>query len=436
MSQDAPAPPRTPGPDDEGSLELMILSQARLGITKRLVYQWQHKMTPAGRVALAMVVFGGSVAGNLGPQYPMFVFGLLCLAALLVQAGASILWRPRVRVTRTLPTRCAAGATVRVRSQVTNQGRLPVWDLAVRETAEPPLLRLARPDAFHPRLSPGEQVELDYPVTPIRRGAYDLPGPDLVSAFPFGLYLTTRRTPDPARMLVYPRFVPLTRLELPAGRRHQPGGLELVSRVGDSEEFVGLREYRVGDRLRDLHHAAWARTGMPVVREYNQEYLTRIALIVDTWLPRQGRGPRRAFEAAISLGAAVADALSRQEYVVDLFAVGPDVYHFQAGRSLGYLDDILDVLACIEPCPQNPFTRLGPALGEAVRQISTAVVVFLDWDEERRRFARFLEEHGAETRLFLVRDGQPTLDPTGFTSAGGPLLRLTPAQVEAGAGAL
>jgi uncharacterized protein (DUF58 family) len=424
-----------PAPEAE-SLELRLLTQARLPVTKRLVYQWQHKLTPAGRVALGMVVLGGSVAGNLGPQYPMFVFGLMCLAGLLVHAAVSLLWRPRLRVRRTLPTRCAAGATVRVRGEVENAGRLAAWDVALREVAEPPLLRLERPAAFLDRLGPGERAELDYPVTPIRRGAYDFPGADVVSPFPFGLFLHTRRTPDPARMLVYPRFVPLARLDLPAGRRHQPGGLELVSRVGDSEEFVGLREYRPGDRLRDLHHAAWARLGAPVVREYNQEYLTRIALVVDTWLPRETAATRRAFEAAVSLGAAVADSLSRQEYVVDLFAVGPDVYHFQAGRSLGYLDDILDVLACIEPCRESPFARLGPALGEAVRQISTAVVVLLDWDEERRAFARFLEEHGAETRLFLVRDRPPTLDPTGFTSAGGPLLRLGSAQVEAGAGAL
>lgn len=429
---EAPAAPA--GPED--SFELQLLSQARLRFTKRLVYQWQHKLTPAGRVALVVVVLGGSVAGNLGPQYPMFVFGLMLLAAGLVTMGASLVLRPRLRVRRALPERCAAGATVRVRGEVVNEGRVPMWDLALREVAEPPLLRLERPAAFHARLGPGERVELEYPVTPVRRGSYDLPGPDVVTAFPFGLHLSTRRFADPARMLVYPRFVPLTRLDLPAGRRHQPGGLELVSRVGDSEEFVGLREYRPGDRLRDLHHAAWARLGTPVVREFNQEYLTRIALVVDSWVPRETRATRRAFEAGISLGAAVADALSRQEYVVDLFAVGPDVYHLQAGRSLGYLDDILDVLACIEPCPENPFLRLGPALGEAVRQISTAVVVLLDWDEPRRAFARFLEEHGAETKLFLVRDGEPSLDPTGFVSAGGPVLRLSPAQVEAGAGAL
>lgn len=422
------------GADDLG---LAIVSRSRLRATKVGVYVWLHKLTPIGRGAVLGIIVIGSVAANLGPGYPMYVFGLLLLSLVLVQSLSGLLLRPRLQVTRALPGRCAVGATVLVQGRAENRGRLPVWDVALREVSEPPLLRLAAPAAFLPRLGPGESAELTYPVTPTRRGAYDLPGPDLLSAFPFGLYLSSRRFPDPARMLVYPRFVPLTRLELPAGRRHQPGGLELVSRVGDSEEFVGLREYRPGDRLRDLHQAAWARVGTPVVREYQQEYLTRIALVVDTWLPRDSRAARRAFEAAISLGAAVADALSRQEYVVDLFAVGPDIYHFQAGRSLGYLDDILDLLACIEPCEaESPFQRLGPALGEAVRQISTAVLVLLDWDEERLAFARFLEEHGAATRVFLVRDGAPTLDPAGFTSEGGPVLRFSAAQVEQGVGAL
>jgi uncharacterized protein (DUF58 family) len=137
-------------------------------------------------------------------------------------------------------------------------------------------------------------------------------------------------------------------IDLPVGRKYQPGGLHLVSHVGDSEEFIGNREYRPGDRLRDIHHAAWARTGFPIVREFQEEYLCRIAMIVDTLAPPRDTAARQDLEAALSLAAAIADALSRQEYVVDLFAAGPDLYHFQAGRGLAYLDNILDILACLE----------------------------------------------------------------------------------------
>lgn len=395
---------------------------------------WAHRFTPAGRVLTLVLIGTGSVAGGLGIHFPLYYFGLALLALLVVSMICGFVFGPTVTVTRRLPERCAAGARVLVTARVENTGRLPLYDFGLRETATPPGLRLEDRPVCHPRLGRGEAADVVYPVEPRRRGVYDLPGPQVFTAFPFGIYNYSRRKlpPDPHRLIVYPSFVPLAEVDLPAGRKHQPGGLQLVSSVGDSEEFVGLREYRPGDRLRDVHQRAWARVGHPVVREFQQEYLTRIALVVDTFGPRPRRAARRAMEAAISLAAGVADVLSRQEYVVDVFAAGPELYHFQAGRSLAYLDNILDVLACIEPCRESPFARLTPALLEEIAQISTAVIVLLDWDEERLTFVREVQGQGVAVKVAVVRDGPPSADPAGFTSEAGPVLLFTPAEVEAG----
>ena len=323
------------------------------------------------------------------------------------------------------------------RARVKNLGRWPAFDLAIREDATPLRFDLPYDQPLLPALAPGAEVILASPFRPTRRGMYELSGPSVLSGFPFGLYLNRRSSKQPARLLVTPSFVPLDSLSIPAGRKHQPGGMQLVSQVGDSEEFVGNREYRPGDRLRDLHHLAWARIGRPVIREFQQEYLTRIALVVDTFC---GKKPTSAqeetLEAAISLGAAVADALSRNEYVLDLFAAGPELYHFQAGRHLAFLEDVLDVLACIEGCPEDPFPKLGPCVAESLTQISSAVVVFLDWDETRRDFARMLQDSGVQTLVVVVREGAPSLDPGGFTSEAGPVRCFTPSELAAGIGSL
>src|SRR5690606_24934701 len=101
-----------------------------------------------------------------------------------------------------------------------------------------------------------------------------------------------------------------------------------------------------------------------------------------------------------------------------------------------FLDDVLDVLACVEPCPKDPFPTLGPAVLEAIGQLSTAVRVLLDWDARRRDPARRLAEHGGATRVVVVRAGATTLDPTGFVGGAGPVTLLTPALVEGGVGVL
>jgi uncharacterized protein (DUF58 family) len=392
-----------------------------------------RRLTPAGVYTYLVLLVAGSVAAAIGIAYPLYWFALLVFSVLVVHWLVGLVFRPRVRVERPLPARVAAGSRVEVRARVTNAGRLPAYDIAATEWTPPGIVVPDRDRVYLERLAPGETAELPYALEPARRGAYDLLGPRVVSAFPFGLQLATRDVSAPARLLVTPRFARLAAVDLPVGRKYQPGGLQLVSEVGDSGEFCGNREYRPGDRLRDVHQAAWARLGKPVVREFQQEYLCRIALVVDTQVARPTKRAEAAFEAAISLGAGVADVLSRQEYVIDIFAAGPDLYHFQAGRSLAYLDDILDVLACVEPTRKDPFETLGPAIQEELFQISTAVVLFMDWDHGRERFVRLLQDHGVAAKVIVVRDGPTTLDARGVVTGAGPITLLTPAQVEAGA---
>src|SRR5690606_31114912 len=93
-------------------------------------------------------------------------------------------------------------------------------------------------------------------------------------------------------IIILPSFEPLAGLTLPVGTRYQPGGIALTSHVGESPEYIGNREYVPGEPIRRLDFRAWARTGRPVVREYQEEYYCRVALILDTWIaPGRKAGP-------------------------------------------------------------------------------------------------------------------------------------------------
>src|SRR6202008_1442681 len=106
---------------------------------------------------------------------------------------------------------------------------------------------------------------------------------------------------------VVPAFQTIRHFELPVSRRYQPGGVMMSSGLGHSPEYVGNREYTPGEPARRLDFKAWARTGKPVVREYQEEYYSRIALVLDTFVPgRFRRGQEHPqFEAAVSLTAAI-----------------------------------------------------------------------------------------------------------------------------------
>ncbi len=124
-----------------------------------------------------------------------------------------------------------------------------------------------------------------------RRGRYVIPAPTVRATDPLGLVAGSAKVLADEVLLVYPRFYAMESFQLPLGRRYQPGGIPLASHTGDSLEFLGTREYQPGDPLRYIHWRSWARLGKPVVMEFQEEYFSRIALILDTFVPKKG-GPR------------------------------------------------------------------------------------------------------------------------------------------------
>ncbi len=406
---------------------------------------WREHVTRPGRFIL-IAMAGSTIAGAFpGVMAGSFAFPLF-LSLTVLSFGYTVLARPKVKVLRQLPERCVAGATVDCRITLTNQSKQTISDVGAYEFRLPTELVIDGEPIYIEQLEAGESRSIRYGLQVQRRGIYQLPGPTVLSTFPFGLTQAKAFHAQPTRLVVYPRFNALTTLRLPVSPRYQPGGIVLTSQVGESMEFIGNREYRTGDRLRDLHPRSWARTGYPVVRQFQEEFLSRIAILLDTHLPtglNDGVGPgagswwkrlwkqdsSRALEANLSLGAAVSHFLAQQEYVVDLFAAGPELYYLQAGRSLAYLDNILDILACIQACPTDPLEKITPKFRDELGQISTVVLLLLQWDQARRKLVQEVLDAGAMVKLIVVSD---SVAPAAVASFGVDATCLTVQQVEEG----
>jgi len=384
--------------------------------------QWHERFTATGRLVLLAATFTA-----MSGSFPEAVIGATLFSSFiaLTVTGLALagLRPPKASARRTVASRCAAGARAPLSITIRNDTKRPLYDVGAYEFRFPEGVSIAEPLRYTTELAPGESHSFEYTLTADRRGDYALPGPSVVSAFPFGLAHAKRFCAEATRLIVYPRFRQLTRLNIPAGRRYQPGGIVLASHVGESMEFVGTRPYQQGDRLRDLHPRSWARVGYPVVRQYQEEFLTRVAILVDTFVPPRAVPPPRLWgksvapdplEASLSASAAIADYLARQEYIVDLFAAGPELYHFQAGRSLGYLDNILDILACINACPRDPLAQIGSALSRDLEQVSTVIAVLLDWDPARAEFVRKVQSAGAQIKVVLISDHHTESDLAGI----------------------
>jgi uncharacterized protein (DUF58 family) len=243
------------------------------------------------------------------------------------------------------------------------------------------------------------------------------------SAFPFCIFKWARTAGSRGKLIVYPDYTPLKSLKLPVSRKYQPEGTSRISKVGESMEFHGCREFRNGDEPRHIHWKSSARAGELIIREFQEEHLSRIALITDTFVkperpllkPFIKKKIPPEFEAALSLTAAFAEHLARRDYVIDLFAAGPEVYHFQSGRSLSYLDNILDILACVQPDYHNPLKKLTPAVLSELTGIGSAVVILLEWNEHRKKFIEALRERGVNVKPVIIgkKAERPRAIPAG-----------------------
>lgn len=378
---------------------------------RKLAFLLKFKLTPPGRVAVLLIFLSalGSITIEI-PIYQMFC-GIVALFGICEATG--LLLRPSLKVTGWLPDRAAAGERITGMVTIQNLGYFPAFDLMGIFFGMPKGVRHENAAEFIPCVRRGETASIPIVLLGEARGEYLLPELHVHSTFPLNLMRFGGSSVTFGRLTILPSYFPLERLELPMSRRYQPGGMLVDTRTGNPPEYVGNREYVPGEPVRRLDFRAWARLGKPVVREYQDEFCSRIALVLDTYQPAEWRQSRRensaAIEAAVSLTASVAASLGESESIIDLFAAGPDLFLFQTTAGMSHLEAVLEILAAVEATAKDPFEKFSPVVGESLESISVLVCVLLNWDEIRQSFVQMVIETGCAVRVLLVRDGETAL---------------------------
>ncbi|HMP83631.1 MAG TPA: DUF58 domain-containing protein [Verrucomicrobiota bacterium] len=250
-----------------------------------------------------------------------------------------------------------------------------------------------------PDMPSNGEVETTIQVTPLRRGVLRLEGLTVASADPLGLFRGFSMVTLPQSVLILPKRYPLSPVALPGTLKYQEGGVAMASNVGRSEEFVSLRDYRRGDPPRHIHWRSWAKTGIPIVKEFEDEFFVRHALILDTFtnVPHGDT-----FEEAVAIAASFACTVLTQESLLDLLFVGAQAYCFTAGRGLAHADQMLEILASVRACPDKSFSSLEHLVFNHAAAVSGCICVLLTWDEERQNLVRKLRSFGVPVKVLVV----------------------------------
>lgn len=378
-----------------------------------LAWLWRLFTIPALLAILPVTILLLYSSVSLESPVRIAAMALLVIAATDFIVGW--LFRPKLKIARRAPERIRAGSKFQISYQITNLRKIPAWDLELDAYLIKKGLKITDTAAVS-TLNGRQQTSLHASGIAERRGIYRLFSPMADSMFPLSLTKWSFRNREGASLIkVYPAFTQLNNLLLPSGSRFQREGLSRVSKVGESTDFYGCRDYRDGDDPRHIYWSGSARRGSLVVKEFQTEYLSRVALILDTYVPRQrwhwlkyhsDNRYAENFEAALSLASAITDYLTRDEYVVDIFAAGNRVHHFKTGRHLAGFDTILDILAGLEHNPQSQLHELPDVVLDEISEIGSALLILLSWDDDRAQLVTRLREAGTELKVIL-------LDPCG-----------------------
>jgi len=282
-----------------------------------------------------------------------------------------------------------------------------------------------------PTMTPGQEVEVRVELTPLRRGMLRFTGVTLARPDPFGLFRALSTVPLPQTVLILPKRYLLPAVALPGAARYQEGGVALAAHVGQSEEYVALRDYRHGDPMRHIHWRSWARVGKPVVKEFEDEFFVRHALALDTFTDD---AHSEVFEEAVSIAASFACSLPTQESLLDLLFVGPQSYCFTAGRGVAHVEQMLEVLASVQVCADQPFRALEHLVLGHVEMVSGCICVLVAWDEARRDCIRKLKALGVPVLVLVIvpPGGSRKLDPGPLSDEPDRFFVLEAGQIETG----
>lgn len=238
---------------------------------------------------------------------------------------------------------------------INRKRRLPSYALLLTE-ADPASCRGAHHFLF--RLAPQGRETWRYTLVFPQRGWHALPGIQILTRFPFGLFAKISRPMLCDPLLVYPLIRALAPGEIPAALG--PGWRERERR-GQGAGLHDLRQYRPGDDPRMLHWKTSAKAGDLMLKELEDEDRPQVRLLLADPAPKT---PPPVLEANLSYAASLAAHAIRLGCQVQLVtAVGFTEY----GQGEAHLDRILERLALYEaPASPRP-SPTPPGLGQEVQ---------------------------------------------------------------------
>ncbi|WDH79201.1 DUF58 domain-containing protein [Microbacterium esteraromaticum] len=187
------------------------------------------------------------------------------------------------------------------------------------------------------RLAAGEETEELFTIPTQRRGVVQVGPVSIVRGDPLGVFERAHRRDEPVDLYVHPKTVLFGGQSL--GFLRDLEGLPAADLSRDDVSFHALLEYQPGDDLRHVHWRSTARTGVMMVRQF--EETRRSHFVIGLSRSRADYRTDDEFELAISAAGSIGLRALRDSQPVDVRVQGRELPASTGKR-------LLDSLALVE----------------------------------------------------------------------------------------
>ena len=308
---------------------------------------WPRPAPPLTAALVAWGLVGLAASVHLVPQ-PAWIATGAVIAAIAALDAWRIVRRGLPQVSRvvhdTWPIGVERPVTLKLQANVSQ--RVDVFDLHPGSWAMHGLPRRLQ-------LRPGEVASVDYALRAQTRGDFTFDGVQLRLHSPWRLWWLSRIAGSVQAVRVFPNFAPLARFAMfSAEQASRLVGAHVKRRRGEGTDFHQMREYRVGDSLRQIDWKATARARRLISREYQDEKNQQLVLLLDTGRRLMARdGELAHFDHVLDAALVVSYLALRQGDGVGLLASGGATAWVPPQRGVGAIDNLLRATYALQPQP-------------------------------------------------------------------------------------
>ena len=219
---------------------------------------------------------------------------------------------------------------------------------------------------------------LTYRLRPGVRGNFSFEGTQLRLHSPLRLWRQSRIVGAPQSVRVFPNFAPLAGFALfSAEQASRLVGAHIKRRRGEGTDFHQMREYRVGDSMRQIDWKATARARKLISREYQDEKNQQLLMVIDTGRRMLAHeGGLSHFDRALDATLVVSYIALKRGDAVGLFTVGGEQRWVAPQRGMAAIDTLLRASYDLQPTPVAT-DYLAASTDLALRQRRRALVMLV-----------------------------------------------------------